>query len=72
VQVAGAGTSCYDISMANPPANVRRPLFRPRNLLIAAIYIAVGLALVWMLGRPSPSETPAASARQEQLGEHVT
>jgi hypothetical protein len=57
--------------MANPPPTAQRSLFRPRNLILAAIYIAVALALVWMITRPSPDQTTSASAG-EQLGEHPT
>jgi hypothetical protein len=52
------------------PSNPRPGLLRPRNLIIAAIYIAVALAIVFMLARPSADQ--ARAARQEELGEHVT
>jgi len=52
--------------MTNASPAPRRPKFRARYL-IAALYIAVGIALVWMISRPSPSErTPAPATHQAQ------
>lgn len=53
--------------MTNASPAPRRPKFRARYL-IAAVYIAVGIVLVWMISRPSPSErAPAPATHQAQI-----
>jgi len=52
--------------MTNASPAPRHSKFRARYLL-AALYIGVGIALVWMISRPSSSErAPAPATHQAQ------